>query len=181
MGDPAAFVLVVTTLYLTVGRTPFGVGPKDSTMLKLPLVGPVVQYAVVERFCRILCSMVNAGVPLPESLRLAADGSNNVIYEKAIMGARAMMKAGRCRTHCVRRSSSPPLSRRCSRSARTPAPLDDQLESMAAYYEKELEYKLKNMTTMFEPIAILLMAGIVGFVAVALVSAMYGIFNQVKR
>jgi type IV pilus assembly protein PilC len=57
--------------------------------------------------------------------------------------------------------------------------LDTQLESMSKFYEQELEYKLKNLTTMFEPMTIAFVAGIVGFVAVALVSAMYGIFNQV--
>ena len=58
--------------------------------------------------------------------------------------------------------------------------LDDQLESTASYYEKELEYKLKNLTALFEPLAIVVVGLIVGFVAIALVSAMYGIFRQVN-
>jgi type IV pilus assembly protein PilC len=58
--------------------------------------------------------------------------------------------------------------------------LDTQLEQTARYYEGELDYKLKKVTALFEPIIIVVMGGLVGFVAVALVSAMYGIFNQVK-
>jgi len=51
---------------------------------------------------------------------------------------------------------------------------------VATYYEKELEYKLKRLTNLFEPLAIILVGVIVGFVAIALVSAIYGIYNQVK-
>jgi type IV pilus assembly protein PilC len=58
--------------------------------------------------------------------------------------------------------------------------LDLQLESAGAYYESELSYKVKRLTTLFEPMIIVIVGLIVGFVAIALVSAMYGIFNQVK-
>ena len=58
--------------------------------------------------------------------------------------------------------------------------LDQQLETAADYYESELNYKVKRLTTLFEPAVIVIMGLIVGFVAIALVSAMYGIFNQVK-
>ena len=57
--------------------------------------------------------------------------------------------------------------------------LDDQLRVTAEYYEVELDYKIKKLTSIFEPLVIIVMGAIVGFVAVALVSAMYGIFNQV--
>jgi type IV pilus assembly protein PilC len=57
--------------------------------------------------------------------------------------------------------------------------LDDQLQVTAEYYEVELDYKIKKLTSLFEPLVIIVMGGIVGFVAIALVSAMYGIFNQV--
>lgn len=58
--------------------------------------------------------------------------------------------------------------------------MDTQLEVTAEYYESELDYKIAKLTALFEPIVIVVMGGIVGFVAVALVSAMYGIFNQVQ-
>ena len=55
-----------------------------------------------------------------------------------------------------------------------------QLEVTARYYESELDYKLKKLTALFEPTIIIAVGLIVGFVAVAMVSAMYGIFGQVK-
>jgi type IV pilus assembly protein PilC len=58
--------------------------------------------------------------------------------------------------------------------------LEQQLEVAASYYESELDYKLKKLVALFEPAIILAVGLVVGFVAVAMVSAMYGIFNQVK-
>ncbi len=58
--------------------------------------------------------------------------------------------------------------------------LDQQLEVAAIYYNRELETKLERATSLFEPAVIVVMGVVVGFVAVALISAMYGIYNQVK-
>ena len=58
--------------------------------------------------------------------------------------------------------------------------LDDQLHTAAVYFDRELDYKIKKLTTLFEPAMIIFMGLVVGFVAIALVSAMYGIFRQVK-
>ena len=58
--------------------------------------------------------------------------------------------------------------------------LDQQLELAADYYQGELDFRLKRLTALFEPAVIVIMGLIVGFVAIALVSAMYGIFNQVN-
>jgi type IV pilus assembly protein PilC len=176
-----AAIVIFAVLYLTVGRTPPGKKFKHATLLRIPLIGVVVQYAVVERFCRVLCSMVNAGVPLPESLRLASEGANNVIYQEAILTARGQMMEGQGLAAPIAATKLFPAAvTQMLAVGENTGTLDSQLESMAAYYEQELEYKLKNLTTMFEPITIAFVAGIVGFVAVALVSAMYGIFNQVK-
>ena len=58
--------------------------------------------------------------------------------------------------------------------------LDAQLDSAANYYARELDYKLKKLTSLSEPAIIIFMGVVVGFVAVALVSAMYGVFNSQK-
>jgi len=175
------FMVLCAVLYFGVGRTPRGKRIKHAGILKIPMVGVVVQYAVVERFCRILCSMVNAGVPLPEALRLAADGANNVVYQTAIMDARDQMMEGQGLSGPIAATKLfPPAVTQMLAVGENTGTLDGQLASMSAFYEQELEYKLKNLTTMFEPMTIAFVAGIVGFVAVALVSAMYGIFNQVN-
>ena len=63
---------------------------------------------------------------------------------------------------------------------RDTATLDAQLDAAASYYSRELDYKLKKLTSLAEPAIIVFMGVVVGFVAVALVSAMYGVFNNQK-
>lgn len=175
------FFVLCAVAWFTAGKTERGRKAKHGGVLKIPMVGVVVQYAVVERFCRILNSMVNAGVPLPEALRLAADGANNIVYKRAIMTAREQMMEGQGLSGPIAASKLFPAAvTQMLAVGENTGTLDSQLASMSAFYEQELEYKLKNLTTMFEPITIAFVAGIVGFVAVALVSAMYGVFGQVK-
>ena len=127
-------------------------------------------------------AMVKAGVPLPEALEAAIQGTNNKVFETGLVdGARAHARGRRARA-----SRSP--TRSCSRSAATQmmrvgedtGTLDTSSRTPREYYGRELEYKLKKLTSLFEPAVIIFMGVIVGFVAVALVSAMYGIFNQSK-
>ena len=59
--------------------------------------------------------------------------------------------------------------------------LDDQLEVASTYFDRELESRIKKFTTMFEPVMIIFVGAIVGFVALALVSAMYGVLNNMKE
>ena len=75
-------------------------------------------------------------------------------------------------------SQAPPA--RCSKLAKRLGTLDAQLATAASFYDRELDVKLKRFTSLFEPIVIVFMGVIVGFVAIALVSAMYGIYKQVK-
>jgi type IV pilus assembly protein PilC len=174
-------VAAVTVLLIASVQTEKGRFARDRFLLKVPVLGPVVRYAVVERFCRVLSSVVEAGVPLPVALKLASDGSQNVVFQKALGKAREAMLEGEGLAAPIAATGLFPGSvTRMLKVGENTGSLDAQLASMAEYFEKELEHKLKNLTTLFEPIAIVTMGLIVGFVAIALVSAMYGIFNQVK-
>ena len=62
---------------MALSRTERGRKLKDRTLLRLPVLGELIRYAIVERFCRVLASMVNAGVPLPEAMAVSAEGTNN--------------------------------------------------------------------------------------------------------
>jgi type IV pilus assembly protein PilC len=140
----------------------------------------VVQFTVIERFCRVLTAMVQAGVPVPEALRLATTGANNSVYEKSLVVARAEMLEGEGMARPIARTGLfPGTVTQMIRVGEETGTLDAQLQSVASYYEQELEYKLKRLTNLFEPLAIILVGTIVGFVAIALISAIYGIYNQV--
>jgi len=171
---------LIALVVFAVLRTQRGLFAKDRFLLAVPVLGSTIQYALVERFCRILASMVNAGVALPEALRVASEALKNRVYVRALMGANeAMLEGQGIATPLARTQLFPVTAIQMLRVGENTGTLDSQLEVTAQYYETELDYKIKKLTSLFEPAVIIVMGAIVGFVAVALVSAMYGIFNQV--
>jgi type IV pilus assembly protein PilC len=154
---------------------------RDRLFLRVPLVKDVVLYAVTERVCRIIGAMVKAGVPLPETLNAAIQGSNNKVFEAGLVTARDRMLEGEGLAEpIVDTQLFPRAAGQMMRVGEGTGTLDIQLENAAEYYGRELEYKLKKLTSLFEPAVIIFMGLIVGFVAVALISAMYGVFNSSK-
>jgi type IV pilus assembly protein PilC len=154
---------------------------RDAMLLKVPVLGETIRYALVERFCRVLASMVGAGVNLPDALRVTTDALRNRVFVKRLSGvAEAMLEGEGIAGPLARTELFPGTATQMLRVGEETGSLDTQLEVTAEYYEVELDYKISKLTALFEPMVIIAMGLIVGFVAVALVSAMYGIFNQVE-
>ncbi len=172
---------VVLLLYFLIVRTTGGRYARDRVLLALPVIGDAVRFALVERFCRVLASMAGAGVALPDALRVATESLRNLVFMRSLEGvAEAMLHGEGLAGPLARTRLFPSTAARMIRVGEDTGTLDDQLEVIAKFYESELDYKLKKLTSFFEPAIILVMGGMVGFVAVALVSAMYGVFNSVQ-
>lgn len=173
--------VVVLLALLAIVRTEPGRYRFDAMLLRVPVVGGLVKYVIVERFCRILSAMVQAGVALPDALIVATASSNNKVYQEGLGQAREEMIRGEglarpiADTHLF-----PAAANQMIRVGESTGTLDSQLQSAAEYFERELDYRLKRFTDLFEPMVIVVMGLVVGFVAIALVTAMYGIFRQVN-
>jgi type IV pilus assembly protein PilC len=180
------FLLIGGLVLLIAGgialrRNPKGKAWIDSIMLKAPVLGDLVQAVIMERICRILSSMIHAGVPLPEAMLVTAQASNNAVYVEGLEHVREEMMEGQGLSEPISRTGLfPGAARQMFRVGEETGTLDEQLELAAAYYNREVDIRVKRFTGLFEPAVIIFMGVIVGFVAVALVSAMYGIYHQVK-
>ena len=175
-----AAVIIIVVGYTAMRRSDRGRAQLDSLILKLPVVGELTQTAILERVCRILSSMLKAGGDLPRSMAVTADSANNAVYHKALEGVREAMMEGQGLAGPIARTGLfPGAARQMFRVGEETGTLDQQLAVAAEYYNRELETKLERATALFEPAIIIFMGVVVGFVAVALISAMYGIYNQV--
>jgi type IV pilus assembly protein PilC len=172
-----AFVLAA----LLVVQTNGGKYLRDRMLLGLPIIGETVRYVLVERFCRVLSSMAGAGVALPEALRVATESLRNLVFIRSLSKVNEAMLEGQGLALPLSRSRLfPTTAARMIRVGEETGTLEAQLEVTARYYEGELDYKIKRLTAMFEPAVIIGVGIIVGFVAIAMVSAMYGVFGQVE-
>jgi type IV pilus assembly protein PilC len=173
----AVFALI-GLVAMWVWKTQRGRRVRNRVALRLPLIKVIVLYSVVERVTRILGAMSRAGVPLPDAMAAAIKGANNSVFEEGLQGAQTRMLEGEGLAGPIDDTGLfPEAAIQMMRVGENTGTLDVQLENASDYYSKELEYKLKKLTTYFEPAVIVAMGLVVGFVAVALVQAMYGIYS----
>lgn len=176
-----AGLAVLGVVMLAWLRTPRGKTVRDRIILRLPMVGQLVHTAILERFCRLLASMTVAGVSLPEAIAVTTGATNNAVFRAGLTKARAAMMRGEGLAGPLSATGLfPGAARQMFAVGETTGTLDDQLQAAANYLDRELDYRIKRFTTLIEPAVILAVGLVVGFVAIALVSAMYGIFSQVK-
>jgi type IV pilus assembly protein PilC len=170
---------VGTFLY---GRSPAGRAIADRVLLRLPVLGDALQFSIVERFARVLSAMLRAGVPLGDAMEVAASATNSPSATAKLHIARAAMLSGEGMSGPLAATGIFPASAtQMLRVGEDTGSLDDQLDTVAGFYEKELDYKVNQITTLIEPAVLLIMGAIVGFVALALVTAMYGIYGNVGK
>jgi len=154
---------------------------RDRLMLKLPIVKGIVHYSILERFCRVLAAMVSAGVPLPEAMRVTTESTSNIVFATRLEESRQqMMQGGGFSGPLADTDLFPGAAKQMFRVGEETGTLDTQLETAATYFDRELDVRVKRFVGMFEPLMILFVGGIVGFVAIALVQAMYGVLGGVK-
>lgn len=176
-----ALILIFVGGFLGMKRSEQGKAQLDKFILRIPVIGDLTQVAILERVCRILASLLKAGVDLPRSMAVTAESANNAVYRNALENIREEMMEGQgLATPIARTGLFPGAAKQMFRVGEETGTLDQQLEVAAEYYSQELDTKVDHVTSLFEPAIIIAMGLVVGFVAVALVSAMYGIYNQVK-
>jgi len=185
VGSPAGLitgvVLVVlicaTMLYI---RTTKGRRNLHALQLKIPLISTVVTYSSTERFTRVLAALLDAGVPLTDALPTAIDCANNMVYKERLSDAMEAVLAGQgFAAPLAQTGLFPNAVIQMVRVGERTGELSDQLNNAAGFYEEELSYAVDKLTAWFEPMMMLFIGLVVGFVALAMVSAMYGIYNQV--
>lgn len=172
-------IAIVSLLVFTYARTVAGGRRIDHVKLRLPIVGPLLRDIALERFSRVLSNLSGAGVPLVDALRLSSSAVGNRHYAAAVVSTRDGVLRGQGLAAPMRDTGvfPPEIVQVLGVGERT-GRLTEQLDHAARFYAREVDYRLKNLTALLEPVALLIVGGAVGFVAVALVSAMYGIYSS---
>ena len=186
VGSPAGLITGVVLLAGIAGlvlfvRTPAGRRAAHAFQLKVPALNTVIVYSSTERFTRILAVLLEAGVALSDALPSGIECTNNLIFKERLPTASEGVLAGQGIAEPIRETELfPPTAVQMIRVGERTGELADQLDNCATFYEEELDYAVDKLTQWFEPVVIVLIGVVVGFVALAMVSAMYGIYGQVK-
>jgi type IV pilus assembly protein PilC len=173
-------LLVLAAAFAAIGGT-HGKQRRDRMLMKLPVVGHLFHIISLERFCRVLAALAKAGVPLPDAIEMSAASTNNTVFVARMVDVReTLVRGGGLSTPIAETELFPTAARQMIRVGEKTGSLSAQLSKAANYYEREVGYGLQQATELFQPAVIMFVGGLVGFVAVAQVSAMYSIFSQVQ-
>jgi type IV pilus assembly protein PilC len=176
----AVFALLALSVVVAL-RTKRGVYAKDLISLKAPIIGPIVLSAVLNRFSRTLAMVLKAGVPLGQTFDAVIAGTGNKVFQRGLGTVKEQMTGGEgfagplLRTHLF-----PPMLTQMVRVGEETGTLDTYLEQAADFYEEELDYRIRAMTSLIEPVMTVAVGIVVGFIAVSLISAMYGLVGALK-
>jgi len=178
---PGLVIMMVVGAVVWMMKSVKGRRVKDRLVLRIPVIKGIIEYAILERFCRILGAMVRAGVPLPDGMQTTTEATSNAVYRERLTVAREeMMKGAGYSAPLAATELCPGAAKQMFKVGEETGTLDEQLAAASEYFDTELEVRIKRFTTMFEPLMIIGVGLMVGFVAVALVSAMYGVLGGVK-
>ncbi len=168
-------------LFVLALRSERGRRALDKAMLRLPFVGTIIRYVMLERFCRILAACVRSGLPVTSGMRLSNQTISNSVHRDLLARATQEMSMGvGFSTALARTGLFPGAARQMFRVGEETGALDEQVTAASEFFDAELDVRMRRFVALFEPILIVFVGLVVGFVAVALISAMYGVLDGVR-
>ena len=150
-------------------RSAAGARAFDRVMLRLPVVGDLVLKTAVARFSRTLGTMLMSGVPMLQALHLARDACGNLILAESIEGVRRRVREGESVAQPLAASGVfPVVVAGMVEVGEETGALPAMLGHVADLYDEEVDHAVTGLTSLIEPVMIVLMAGIVGTIVIAL-------------
>jgi type IV pilus assembly protein PilC len=176
-----ASILVGMAMFSQYYATPTGRRSVDAAFLKLPLFGDLIQKNSTAQFCRTLSSLSRAGVPILMSLEIVRDTTNNSIIGDAISSSRNEVTEGIPMSAALRiKNVFPDMAISMIAIGEETGEMDSMLSKVADFYEDEVGSSIKLMTSMLEPLMIVVVGIIVGSVLLAMYLPMFTVFEHIR-
>ena len=160
-------------------KTPVGKLNIDALALKVPLFGDLIQKSSVSRFSRTFGSLTRSGVPIITCLEIVRDTSGNQIIANAIDNARKEVQEGGMISAALQKSAAfPTMAIQMMSIGEETGELDGMLMKVADFYENEVEEAVKALTSVLEPLMIVVLGGMVGTILLAMYLPMFKVFEK---
>ncbi|MBW4573085.1 MAG: type II secretion system F family protein [Tolypothrix carrinoi HA7290-LM1] len=172
-------VIGVTIAYKQYYKTAVGRQTIDRLSLKMPLFGDLIQKSAVARFSRTFGALTRSGVPILTSLEIVRDTSGNQVIANAIDAARVEIQQGGMISIALQKEKVfPPMAIQMISIGEETGELDGMLMKVADFYEDEVEQAVKALTSILEPIMIVVLGGMVGTILLAMYLPLFKVFEK---
>ena len=173
---------VLAVAFLKWKKSSWGRPQWDHFRLHVPMkIGAIVQQVAVARWSRTLSSLTSAGVPLLLALEITGKTGGNVAVEEAMDGVIASVKrGGTIAAPLAQAPIFPTMVTHMVGVGEESGALDSMLDRVAEFYEDQVEASVKALTSILEPIMIILIGGIVGFIVISMYLPLFTVYNSIK-
>lgn len=162
-------------------KTPHGRYKLDYFKLKFPIVGELALKMSIARFTRTFGTLINSGVPMLRSLEIVGETLNNQVLMTAIEQTRVAIREGNKLSDPLAKSNLfPTMVTTMIDVGEESGRLSEMLVKIGDFYDQEVEQTVKGLTSMIEPMLIIFMGGIVGFIAISVMTPIFKLVNSVK-
>ena len=160
---------IISARFFAYIATPTGKVWKDGAMLKLPIFGQLLRMLAVTRFSRTLATLLQSGVPLLKAMEIVRNVLDNARLEQVVEDAAASIREGQSIADPLKRSGEfPPIVVHMIAVGERSGQLEAMLENVARAYDAQVETRVQALTSLLEPLMIVIMGGAVGFIAFAI-------------
>ncbi len=150
-------------------------------VIRLPVIGVIVAYAIIERFTRTLSTMLKAGIPISQTFDVAIASAGNIRFVRGLASVKQRMITGDGFSGPLEETRLfAPMMIRMIRVGEETGTLDSSLEQIADFLSEEMDYKVRNMIALMEPALVIAVGCAVGFVAVSVILPMYGLISHIR-
>lgn len=180
--------VIIPTLVLSVfffirwKKTDRGHEMWDKFKLKLPFkLGDVIQKIALARWSRTFAGSVSSGVPMLQSIKLTGDTAGNVVVERSMEDVYDSVKRGGSVADPIERNPIfPPMVGHMVSVGEESGQLEHMLSKIADFYEAEVDAKVKGLTSLIEPLMIVFVGGVVGFIVISMYLPLFSIYEHIR-
>lgn len=175
-------IVIIGGVYLGVRqyyKTPAGRLQIDRLMLKIPVLGDLLDKNAVAKFCRIFGTLTRSGVPILATLDISRDTAGNQVYANAIEASKKEVQQGGMISLALQREEAfPPLAIQMMSIGEETGELDAMMMKVADFYEDEVEQAVKVLTSLIEPVMMVGVATMVGVILLSMYLPMFKVFEE---
>jgi len=160
-------------------RTPQGRWATDRMLLRVPLIGKLLEKVAISRITRTLSTLISGGVPMLESLKITSSTSGNMLIESKIMEARKQVSEGKSLTEGLKEAGQFPLMlTQMVNVGEATGTLDEMLSKLADFYDEEVNASVSAMLSILEPVLLISVGGLVGSLVISMYLPIFSLMSK---
>lgn len=179
----AGILIIIATIFSITSslKTKIGKRSADFLVLKIPLISTIIKETNTARTARTISSLLNAGVAVTKALSITSEVMQNSYYKEVLNKAETSIEKGSpmSAVFAEREDLYPIFISEMLSVGEETGKISEMLAGVAGFYEDEVSQKTKNMSTVIEPFLMVFIGGVVGFFAVAMITPMYSVLNNI--